>query len=151
MAAAVFVRGLDEFRRDLKRFDKALGKELRQAHLRVAKFVAGRAQSAAPGRAKEAIAPKATQKAAQIRLTAGRRGDALAVFLGMRRRSGWYAAGRYKDSDGSQFEPWIGNSWDIGQGTGPYYVGPAINNSIDAVIELYFDEIEKLAKAAFPD
>jgi hypothetical protein len=146
----VFIRGLDEFRRELKRLDKTLGKELRQVHLRISQMVAPRVQAAAPGRAKGAISPKATQKAAQLLVTSGR-GDALAVFLGMTRRSGWYAKGRYSESSGRQFRPWVGNTWEIGSGGGPYYIGPVLRSSLDDIAELAFDEIEKLAKGAFPD
>lgn len=147
----VNVRGLDEFRRELKRIDKTFGKELRQVHLKVAKLVTARAQSAAPARVSKSVRPKATQKAAAIRVTANPP-YALGVFWGMRRRSGWYAARRYRGSSGRQFEPWVGNQWDPGeQGGKPYYIGDAINRSVNDVIELFGDEIERLAGRAFPD
>jgi hypothetical protein len=146
----VRVRGLDDFRRELKKVDKALGKELRQVHLKVARLVADRAQRAAPGRTAKAISAAATQKVAAVRITP-KRGDELGVFMGMKRRSGWYAKGRYRASTGRQFRPWVGANWDPGDGGGPYYIAPAINRSIDDVIDLYGDEIEKLAAKAFPE
>lgn len=147
----VKVRGLDEFRRELKRIDRALGKELRQVHLKVAGLVSGRARAAAPGRTGQAIRPRATQKSAFVQV-GSRPGHAIGTFMGAKRRFGWYAAGRYRTSEGRQFEPWIGNQWDPGDGAGgPYHIGPAIDGSIDEVIELYGDEIEELAAKAFPD
>lgn len=148
---AVKVRGLDEFRREIKKVDKEFGKELRQVHLAIAKMVAGRAQAAAPARVTKAIRPRATQKSAFVQ-TRTVPPYALGVFWGMRRRSGWYAAHRYRGSSGRQFEPWVGNQWDPGETGGqPYFIGPAINDSVDEVIDMYGDAIEKLAGKAFPD
>jgi hypothetical protein len=146
----VEVHGLKEFRREIKKVDRALGRELRQVHLKVADLVAGRARGAAPGGVKGAIGSKATQKAAFVQIR-NRPARALAVFMGMKRRSGWYAAGRYRSSQGRQFEPWVGNQWDPGEfGGDPYYIGPAINRSVDDVLDLYGDELEKLARRAYP-
>jgi len=145
----VRVEGLDEFRRELKKIDKALGKELRLVHLKVADLVSGRAQGAAPGGVRGAVRPRATQKSAFVSIYPNPP-YALGMFMGMKRRSGWYAKGRYRSSSGRQFEPWIGNSWDPGDGGGPYYIGPVISASVDDVIDLYGDEIELLAAKAFP-
>lgn len=145
----VQVTGLRELRRALKEVDKDLPKELRAAHKDIAVFVAGRAQGAASGRAKGAIRPRATQKAAKIALTSGRRGDALAVMMGQRRRSGWYGYRRYQRSKARQFRPWVGNQWDPGETGGqPYEVGPAINASLDEVVEMYGDAIDRLVTRA---
>jgi len=145
------VRGLPEFRRELKAVDKAFGKELRQVHLKVARLVADRAKAAAPARARKAIRARATQRSASIEMV-NNPADALGILWGMRRRSGWYGARRYRQSSGRQFRPWVGNQWDPGETGGqPYYVGPAINASVDEVVELFGDGIEKLAARAFPD
>lgn len=145
------MRGLPEFRRELKAVDKAFGKELRQVHLKVARLVADRAKAAAPARARKAIRARATQRSASIEMV-NNPADALGILWGMRRRSGWYGARRYRQSSGRQFRPWVGNQWDPGETGGqPYYVGPAINASVDEVVELFGDGIEKLAARAFPD
>lgn len=151
MATRVTVVGLDDFRRELRRLDRALGREMRKIHLKVSKLVAGRAQGAAPGALASAIKDSATQKAAFV-ATVAKPPYALAWIWGAKRRSGWYAAGRYRGSAGRQFPKWVGNQWDPGEGGGmPYYIGPAINATVDDVIELYGDEIEDLASRAFPD
>ena len=106
MAAVIKIdiQGIKKFSKELKSIDKELAKELRLVHKRVATFVAGRATAASPSRTKGAIKPRATQTAAKLALTGGRRGDALGVFMGQTRRSGWYRQGRYRKSEGRQFE-----------------------------------------------
>ena len=55
-------------------------------------------------------------------------------------------------STGRQFEPWVGNQWEPGEtGGSPYYIGDAINDSVDDAAELMIDRINKLAAKAFPD
>jgi hypothetical protein len=150
MPTQVTIVGLREFRSELRRMNRELGREMRQVHLKVAALVAGRAKSAAPGELAGAITPRATQKAAFIGVRP-KPPYALGVFMGARGRFGWYSNPRYRGSAGRQFEPWVGNQWDPGDGGGaPYYIGPAINRSVDDVIELYGDEIDQLARRAFP-
>lgn len=145
------IEGLKEFRRELKRIDSELGKELRRIHLGVSQLVASRAQAAAPGRLSGSIRPAATQKAALIRNIANPP-DALAQIWGAKRRSGWYAASRYAASAGRQFRPWVGNQWDPGErGGSPYFIGEAINASVEDVIEMIGDAFEKTAAKAFPN
>ena len=151
VAAKVTVVGLNDFRRELRRLDRALGVEMRKIHLKVSKLVAGRARRAAPPALQTAIRDSATQKAAFVG-TVPKPGYALAWIWGARRRTGWYAKGRYHDSPARQFPAWVGNQWDPGElGGSPYYIGPAINQSIDEVVELYGDEIEDLSRRAFPE
>ncbi len=148
MIVTIKARDLDKFRVACKKVDKALGKELRQVWLKAANLVEARAVAAAPTRAKKAIKGRATQRAAFIRVTP-RRGDELAVFLGQTRRSGWYRRGRYYDSKGKQFRPWVGNQWDPGENDGrPYFIGAAINDSVDEVVEILGDGVEDVARKA---
>jgi hypothetical protein len=71
--------------------------------------------------------------------------------MGARGRFGWYSNPRYSSSPARQFEPWVGNQWDPGEAGGaPYFIGPAINQSVDEIIEIYGDGIEDLARRAFP-
>lgn len=148
----VRIEGLDQYLKGLKKMDREWGKAMRQVHLKVSILVSGRAAAAAPSRAKSGIKPNATQKAAFVKTSSGRRGDVLGVLWGMSKRSGWYAASRYSGSSGRQFEPWVGNQWDPGARSGkPYFIGEAINESVDDVIDIYGDEIEKLAAQAFPE
>lgn len=145
----VKIRGLREFRSELRRVD--LHKDLRVANKLIADLVADKARGAAPESLKKAIRPRGTQRGAFVDLVA-RPPRALGVFLGMRRRSGWYAHPRYSQSRGRQFAPWVGNQWVPGATGGkPYFVGEPINRAIPQAIDLLGDEIEQLAKRAFPD
>jgi hypothetical protein len=149
---SVRVEGLDKFVRELRKIDKEYGKRIKAVHLKVAELVAGRAKAAASSQAKPGITKNATQRAAFVKTSAGRRGDALGAIWGMRRRSGWFAARRYEQSTGRQFRPWVGNQWDPGeQGGKPYFIGDAINDSIDEVLDIYEQEIDALVAEAFPE
>lgn len=145
----VKARDLDKLRAACKKVDRGLGKEFRQVWLKVAKHVLERAEAAAPSHTKGALKARATQKAAFVRITPGPRGDALAEFWGMRRRAGWYSHPRYRNSAGRQKRPWVGNQWDPGaQGGKPYFIGDAINDSVDEVVEILGDGVEDLARKA---
>lgn len=148
MIVEIKARDLDKFRAACKKVDKELGKDLRQVWLKASKVVEARAVGAAPSRAKKAIKGRATQRAAFIRVTP-KRGDELAVVLGQTRRSGWYRRGRYYGSKGKQFRPWVGNQWDPGENEGkPYFIGDAINDSVDEVVEILGDGVEQVARKA---
>lgn len=152
------LRGFREFSRELKRVDKKFGKELRQAHLKISKLVVGRTHKAmtssfGPGRggvakARRGVRPKATQSYAAVN-TVNNPPWTLGVIWGMRQRSGWFAAPRYADAENRQFEPWVGNQWDPGEHGGkPYYLGDAVNDSIDEAIDIFGEAIEDLARKA---
>jgi hypothetical protein len=151
MRVAVEVDGLKDFRRELRRLDdKQLRNGMTAIHRDIATMVRGRAVSAAPADVKRSIGHRANQKGAFI-TTRPRPPRALGVFWGMRRRSGWYSASRYRRSRGRQFEPWVGNQWDPGERGGqPYFIGDAINDSVDEVIEKMAEGMEDLARRAFP-
>ena len=148
----IYVEGLDQFLRELKKIDREWGKRLKAIHERVSRHVTAKAKAAAPPRGRKGLSHNATQKAAFVKTRPGRRGDALGVFWGMKRRSGWFAASRYDGSSGRQFKPWVGNQWDPGeQGGKPYFIGDAINESIDEVLDIYEEEIDALVAEAFPE
>lgn len=149
----VRAHGLDDFRRELTRLDRSWGKELRLLHLDIAKFVQTRAVAAARRQhTKRAIKARATRRAARLDVIP-KRGDELADILGQKRRSGWYGMFlRYRSSEGRQFRPWVGNQWDPGETAGvPYEIGDAVNDSVDEVIDMYGDMLDRLARRAFPD
>lgn len=153
----VEIRGLREFRRELRQIDSRMGNEVRKVHRRVADLVARRAVAGAlaGGRqaaaAAKAIKPRATNTSAKIE-TVRRPPFALGVFWGQKRRSGWYANPRYSESTARQFPPWVGNQWDPGETGGkPYHIGPAINASLDEVEDIYLEGIDDIARRAFPD
>lgn len=145
------ITGLKAFRKELRDVDKALGKDLRQAMLKASKLVEARARGASPVGHAASIRGGATQRAALLRIGPGRKGTSLATFLGQTQRSGWYGWRRYRRSTGRQFDKWVGNQWDPGDAGGkPYFIGDAINDSVDDVIDVLGDEIEQLAARAFP-
>lgn len=137
------VRGL----RDADEDGKTYLRRLSAIHRKAARLVADDADNAAPTRAKRSIRGSGSQRAATVRIRA-RRGDELAVFMGQKRRSGWFAAPRYRGATGRQFRPWIGQDWDPGD---LYEIGPAMERSLDRVEEIYLDELEGLLTDAFPD
>ncbi len=152
MTVKVEIRGLKDFRRELRKLDsRELRNGVTAVYREIARFVRGRVEGAAPGDVKRAIGHKANRRGAFI--TVRPRPDyALGVFLGAKGRFGWYSAARYRASTARQFEPWVGNQWQPGEtGSEPYYIGPAINRSVDEVVEMLADGIEDLARKAFPN
>lgn len=152
------IRGLKEFRRELRKMDKALPVEMRKVHRKVADLVSSRTRTAMAGglqsgRAAKGIKPSATSRSALIdTATTARSPFTLAVIWGQRKRSGWYAAPRYADSKGKQFEPWVGNQWDPGEHGGrPYYLGFVVDESLDEIDRIYLEGVDELARRAFPD
>lgn len=143
------IQGLEEFLAELRKMGLELDNQLKVNSL-IATMVRDRARAASPGRLQQAIQKRATNEFAAIRVIR-MPPDALGRFMGANRRFGWYAHPRYQNSTGRQFEKWVGNQWDPGANAGkPYYIGDAINSSVDELVELYGDDIMQKAKRAFP-
>lgn len=155
--AKIDVRGLKEFRNQLRRVDPSLQNELRKVHRRVSDLVADRTKAAMRGGGRQAAkaAPAVKARAASGSAfidTVGKPPFALGVIWGQRRRSGWYAASRYADSGERQFSPWVGNQWDPGESGGrPYFLGDAVDRSLDEIDEIYLEGIDELTRRAFPN
>lgn len=152
---AVEIRGLKDFRRDLKAVGTEFPKALRVAHKKIADDVAeaARGKAAAMGgvRAKAASKIKgyATPVQASVGFPAG--GIAGAAFWGTKRHTGWYAARRYAGSP-PQHPPWVGNSWEPGvAGQGPYAINAAIADSLEKITGAFGEAITDISKQAFPD
>lgn len=148
------IQGLAKFTRELKRVDSEFGKELRQSHLRVARLIENRVQARMARGGPQAravvkgVKTKATQKQTVVSVT-DNPAFTLGVVWGQKRRSGWYVNRRYRQSKARQFEPWVGNQWDPGDMAGkPYFVGPAVNESIDEAIDIFGDAVDDLARRA---
>lgn len=155
--AAVEIKGLRDFRRELRQLDSKLPNQVSKIHRQVSNLVANRAQAGARGGGRQsaaaagAIKARAKQTAAYIE-TVPKPPFALGVFWGMKRRTGWFANPRYEGSGARQFQPWVGNQWDPGDmGGKPYFIGEAINDSLDEVEDIYLEGIDDLAKQAFPN
>ena len=151
----ITIEGLKEFSREAKAVDKAFGKELRQAHLKIAKLVESRTHSKMKGGGRQAskatkgVKAKATQKMAAIITTPGPDGFTLAVIWGQKRRSGWFGYRRYLGSGAHQAQPWVGNQYEPGEAAGkPYYLGDAANESIDEAIDIFADAVTVIARKA---
>ena len=153
----VEVRGLRDFQRELRKAGGEFNNELRKINRKVSDLVAGRAKlgaqsgGAQASKAAKAVKARASNTSASIDIVRNPP-FALAVFWGQRRRSGWYAKGRYADSVGKQFQPWVGNQWDPGDlGGRPYFIGDAINASLDEVEDIYLTGVDDVMRRAFPD
>jgi hypothetical protein len=134
------VRGLDQFRKELRQLEKSFGKELGQVNKRAAEVVAtaARAKAVATGGVAAKAAPDiktaAQQRAAKLVLDATRHGYAIGAFTGSKK----YA----------QFKPWQGPEIEEGKG---YAVGPAIVETEDEFLDVYGNALEDLARRAFPN
>lgn len=168
------VRGLKEFRKNLKAMGSELPKELRTINKHVADEARDMARAEANrmgsvfAKASGSIRSYATQNQASIGFNQG--GIANVAFWGTKRRSGWYNWRRYLSNSqegvasregwvaGShgikQHPPWIGSDWDVGvEGQGPYAINDAIARGREYLDDIYLDEIGTLAHTtgAFPD
>lgn len=151
VSTGVDIKELREFRRSLKdRADaKAWVRTLASASKRGGQIIVNEARSNASGmggqQAAAAGAIKASASAEGISIRVGRTARApfgLAAFWGAERQTGWYGQGRYFNSMGVQFKPWVGASWDVGQaGEGPYAVNAAIASKIDEVMDGWSDDV----------
>ncbi len=136
--------GLRDFQRELRTLDKKLGTELRQGLKRAAEVGAegARARAGSGNRmqsaAAESIKAQAEQRAAKVSFGSAAIPYAVGAFMGA---LAW-----------PQFEPWVGNTWAVGQpGEGPYLVNQGLADRMDAMIDEVGKEIERLAGRAFPD
>lgn len=148
---AIEIEGLPEFRRELRKMAKGLDLQMTVIHKKAAVVVATAAKGGAPYGTKSAIRGRGTRVGAfvDVGLSPPR---AIGTFMGAKKRFGWYGHPRYSASTGRQFPDWVGNQWIPGENAGkPYHIGTPINASIDTVENLMGDEIESLARRAFPD
>lgn len=143
------VVGLDDFQRDLLRFAASL-EDMTPAWRKVGDLLRDRSRAAAPGSIGSAIQKRVTPQSASVQVI-HRPPRAVGVVMGANRRFGWYAAPQFQYSTGRQFEKWVGNQWQPGMSEGkPYFIGDAINESIDDALDLLADEIMHKARFAFP-
>ncbi len=148
--AGVTVKGLDEFRRELRRLnDKGLVDDLKEANHDVASRVVDWAQRRASTRMERSAArtlkASRAQRAAQVTFGGAKApyaaGAEFGAIRGIPRKTvrgevrGW-----------NQFREWRGNGRSAG-----YCLYPAIRDNEKQIIEIYGDAIEKIAGRAFPD
>ena len=145
------VKGLDEFRRELRRADKRFGKAVGQANKKVGARVVAKGAPAirslpSPGgnKAMSGLKSSAKQTKVVVALTAGNP-TIRANVLGTLSHTVW---GRRIPGSGP-WQPWLGTSWQPEQ---LYGLGPAIKKVMDGfALDEYMDAVlDGLAKA-FPD
>jgi hypothetical protein len=150
------IQGLRDFQRELRQLGPEFANALRKINKKVADVVAKAAADAAGARVGSAIKGKGSNSSAKVAVAPNKRApDALVRTWGTKRRTGWYAAPKYAASSGRQHPEWVGNRWSPGDGgsfgSKPYFIGDAIDQTIDEVEDIYLDEIDKVTRAAFPD
>jgi hypothetical protein len=150
------IRGLRDFRRELKAIGPEWPRELRKVNKEISTRAAGwaRARATAHGGAQAKFADRirgyANQRAARVGIATGNTG-AGPTFWGAKRHTGWYDRARYNDSP-PQHPPWVGNSWDAAvHGQGPYALNPALADHVDDIVDEYGDMLDELAHRAFPE
>ncbi len=151
----VRVAGLDAFRRELRKLESDAGPEgiamLKEANHKVATMVVGKAQARAgsvgPMQAKAASTLRAGRQQARATITGGVR---MPFFFGAefgsypnfpRSRGGRTFLGF------NQFMPWK----KPGNGNTGYFLYPTMRAETRNIIEMYGDELDRIAKNAFPD
>ncbi len=149
--AGIGVIGLDQFRKDLKHLaDTGLTDELKDANLAVAQLIVQSATARATTRLQRAAARtlKASRTAARAQVTLGSAKVPQAVGAEFGSGRGQLRTGpsgrRYQGHN--QFMAWRGNGGSAG-----YFLYPAIRSENDEILELYADEMKRIADKAFPD
>lgn len=160
---AIYVKGLDEFRKELRRIEANGGEDgrelLKDANNRVASYVVQQAQRRAAGigrmQARAASALKANRAQARATITASTRdvpwffGAEFGAKPNITRRpraaSGWAGAGPWRGYN--QFEMWR----KPGGGNAGWFLFPTMRAESKNIIEMYGDELDKIARRIFPD
>ena len=151
-SASIGVRGLSEFRRELKKLDDAgLTNELKDANFEVASAVVGWAKTKAGGEGRMAIRSADTLKAsrAQARAAVSFGGASVPFAMGSEfgaMRNIPRRTARGEVPGWNQFKQWRGNGSDAG-----YWLFPTIRSHERQIVDKYGDAIEKIARKAFPD
>lgn len=153
------IEGYDEFRAALREFGAQWPKALRNINKRAADAARdfARQQALSMGgiwaAAAKAIVARANQYDARVGVNASSKTTPFggAAFWGMKRRTGWYAYSRFKDSPKPQHPPWVGNTWKAASRTeGPYAINAALADHLDEILDIYSQEIESLMNEVLP-
>jgi len=144
---AVRVRGLDDFRRELRRMDRQYGKELGDINLKVAEFVIDKANQ--KGRRLGGVHAHVVRNNA---FRASRRQKAATVNVGGAGGKAPTLGAEFGAKQYRQFPEWLGNQWSPdGSANVGYMLHPAIRENVDEWLDMYWDELNRLARRAFPD
>lgn len=152
----VEIEGLDEFRRDLRRVNPALGKAIQRAHKTISTKVANEVRPAvqrlpSPGgtRAVRGITPRATQKHAQIAFSrAQARKPLWANILGAYVHPVFGRRFPVKKMKRRIWQPHLGSHWQPEQ---LYGAGPVLKHARDTfAADEYLDAFTDALREAFP-
>jgi len=148
--------GAAEMQKLLRGAGKDARKKLRAAGKEVGQVVVTEAQSRArrslrmQSSAARQLKAGATLKGGTVRIVNSARVPyALAAFMGVRGRRGWYASPRYSGKGADQFPAWVGNQYTAGtRNGGPYHVNVAIAVKLDEVADVFLDRVTEAFKDA---
>jgi hypothetical protein len=149
------VQGLDDFRRQLRRLESDAGADglalLKEANFKIASLVVSKAQAKASGvgrmQASAASTLRAGRAQARATVTGGARkpfffGAEFGAYSGFPRTRGGRTYLGF-----NQFKPWK----KPGNGNTGYFLYPTMKAESKNIIETYGDELDRIAKKAFPD
>ncbi len=145
------VRGLDEFRRELRRVDKRMGKAFGKANKKVGDRIVRKGapairQLSSPGGtvAMSGLRSSAKQNKAVVRML-GSNPTIRANVFGTKSHMVW---GR-RISGSGPWKPWIGRSW---QPEDLYGLGPVLKSAADKfILDEYLGAVLDALGPAFPD
>lgn len=158
----VYVKGLNEFRRELNKVQKQGGSDgralLKSANFKVATYVNTKAKQRAstigPMQAKAASTMKAGRAQSKATITGG---TSIQFFYGAefgskrnimrreRRPAGWAGAGPWRGYN--QFLPWK----QPGSGRAGYFLFPTMRAESTAIVDMYATELDGIMRDVFPD
>lgn len=155
---ATEVKGLKDFRKELKDLEGDLDKELTKVHKKIAAEEASRIQVNADSaggvwaKASKGITGVGLGTSAAIRIGKPNQAPMAPVaFWGAKKRTGWFANPKYGDYP-SQHPEWVGNNWDAASKTeGPYVINYTLAEDLDRIVESYGGMLDDLFAKAFPD
>lgn len=142
--AAMYVEGLDDFTRGLRKMSDEFPNEMKQQNFKAAdrlvKFAKARAMSQPGVAGKAAQSLRATRTASYASIRGG--GVRYPYFYGAE-----FGAKRY-----AQFRSWRGNQFTGWSGGPGYFLHPTIRYEGPKIFQNYLNAIEELAaKTAFPN
>lgn len=150
---AVTVDGADELARTLRRVQGST-RDLSAAHRRIGREAAEMVRTA-PGKTRQqsaairALIGRGSQRAAEVgirNLSAVPFG--MVAFMGAGRRTGWAATARALGAPTrrQQHLAWVGSTWDIEAGDGPYVFRDVFRDAVnrERIRSEYEDEIGRL-------
>lgn len=143
---AVRVEGLNEFRRGLRHMSKESRRDWTSFNRELAADAADWARSEASG-----MGGPWGHFAPSLFGSTARQSAAVGMRAAGPRQRWWGANATFWGAYRPQNPPWIGNTWDVAPGQGPYAIVPAILAHDREIMRRYGDLIEEFAQRAFPD